>query len=51
MLVWERENGALRRKVDDLEEAARLAAKTQARERDEERAACARKHVLVKQVI
>lgn len=39
LLVWERENGALRRKVDDLEEAAKLHNKTQAREREEERAA------------
>ena len=42
VLSWERENGALRRKIDDLEEAARLTAKTSARERDEERAAWAR---------
>lgn len=38
LLVWERENGALRRKVDDLEEASRQTTKTQTREREEERA-------------
>ena len=39
LLAWERDNGTLRRKLDDTEETQRGSSKALAREREEERAA------------